>query len=321
MFGRLFVRSRDRLPWQDSARPEVASRDAPVAVPAGWSGSDILASKVAPISFSVGNMLYLVSIGLVAGTTAATFLGTGFLLLIQPAGGTPSGGGPRSAGTELKFLGSSLVSAMDSRRPGGKPGPVPAAPPILRSGEATVFAPIALLPVPDEEASPEKPQTLHRSAALSSAAEALPSPAKEGPSARETPAAQSTERAANSAPAHSAGSLAAAPVPAIAPILLAPRPGLPAAEITELLGQGDALLRTGDVASARLFYQRVANAGDGRGALRLGATFDPAFLGRSGLGNLQGNAAEARAWYTRALDLGAAEAKRQVDSLEPKQGR
>jgi len=53
----------------------------------------------------------------------------------------------------------------------------------------------------------------------------------------------------------------------------------------------------------------------------LGATFDPAFLGLAGLRNVQGDAAEARSWYSRALDLGAAEAKRQLNSLETKQGR
>ena len=35
----------------------------------------------------------------------------------------------------------------------------------------------------------------------------------------------------------------------------------------------------------------------------------------------KGDAAEARSWYSRALDLGAAEAKRQLNGLETKQGR
>lgn len=79
------------------------------------------------------------------------------------------------------------------------------------------------------------------------------------------------------------------------------------------------LLHNGDVASARLFYER--GAGDGRAALRLGATFDPEFFGRLGLGKLQADPAEAQSWYSRARDLGAVEAKGQLNSLEARQGR
>ena len=105
-------------------------------------------------------------------------------------------------------------------------------------------------------------------------------------------------------------------VTALAP----PTSRLSNAELTELLHHGDALLRNGDVASARLFYERAAGAGDARAALRLGATFDPEFLGRLGLGKLQADAAEARSWYNRARDLGEIDAKRRLNSLETRQG-
>jgi TPR repeat protein len=91
--------------------------------------------------------------------------------------------------------------------------------------------------------------------------------------------------------------------------------------MAELVEHGDALLRNGDVASARLFYERAASAGDGRAALRLGATFDAEFLGRLGLGKLQANPAEARSWYSRARDLGEVDAKRRLNSLETRQGK
>lgn len=55
-----------------------------------------------------------------------------------------------------------------------------------------------------------------------------------------------------------------------------PRPS--AAEIAALVARGDALVGLGELASARLFYARAAEAGDGRAALRMGATYDPAFL-------------------------------------------
>jgi hypothetical protein len=89
-------------------------------------------------------------------------------------------------------------------------------------------------------------------------------------------------------------------------------------EIAELLARGDTLLRRGDIASARLFYERAANAGDGRAALRVGATFDPAFLGRDVLRGVFGDTAEARLWYQRARDLGEAEAERRLKSFETK---
>jgi hypothetical protein len=130
---------------------------------------------------------------------------------------------------------------------------------------------------------------------------------------------------ASKAPTDRSAAPANAPVPApTSPAAIAiapPTSGFSSAEMAELLDHGDSLLRNGDVASARLFYERAAGAGDGRAALRLGATFDPEFLGRIGLGKLQANAAEAQSWYSRARDLDAVDAKRQLNSTETRQGR
>jgi hypothetical protein len=95
-------------------------------------------------------------------------------------------------------------------------------------------------------------------------------------------------------------------------------PHLSTEEIAELLARGDRLLRSGDVASARLFYERAANAGDGRAALRVGATFDPSFLDRDVLRGVRGEPAEARLWYQRARDLGEPEAESRLRNLETK---
>jgi TolA-binding protein len=75
-----------------------------------------------------------------------------------------------------------------------------------------------------------------------------------------------------------------------------------------LLNRGDSFLRTGDVASGRLFYQRAAEAGNGQAALRLGNTYDPAFLKLAQL-RVQGDRALALFWYQRARTLGAGEAE------------
>src|SRR5262249_9125366 len=40
-------------------------------------------------------------------------------------------------------------------------------------------------------------------------------------------------------------------------------------EITALVARGDVFLRAGDVASSRLFFQRAADAGDSRAAMRM----------------------------------------------------
>jgi hypothetical protein len=75
-----------------------------------------------------------------------------------------------------------------------------------------------------------------------------------------------------------------------------------------LLSRADALLRTGDVISARLFYQRAADAGDSTAALWLGATFDPVFLSRAGLSPVAADLTKALQWYRHARDLGNREA-------------
>ncbi len=80
------------------------------------------------------------------------------------------------------------------------------------------------------------------------------------------------------------------------------------AEIAGPLARGDDLLRVGDVASARLFYERAAEAGNGQAALRMAATFEAAFLVQIGAPEMAGDPAKARFWYERARKLGAARA-------------
>jgi len=75
--------------------------------------------------------------------------------------------------------------------------------------------------------------------------------------------------------------------------------------VADLLAHGDSFILVGDVISARVFYRRASDAGDGRAALRMGATYDPAFLSRAGLAGTTGDPAQARAWYRRALELDA----------------
>jgi TPR repeat protein len=83
---------------------------------------------------------------------------------------------------------------------------------------------------------------------------------------------------------------------------------LSAADLELLLTRGDTLFASGDLTSARLFYERAAQAGNGPAALRLAETYDPQFLKRAHLRGVQGDIATATFWYKRASNLGMSEA-------------
>jgi TPR repeat protein len=83
------------------------------------------------------------------------------------------------------------------------------------------------------------------------------------------------------------------------------------------MARGDAFLGGGDIASARLFFQRAADAGDSRAAMRMAVTFDAAFLDRAGVHGVRGDPAQAAFWFRRARELGEAKTGRTAPSVEP----
>ena len=97
-------------------------------------------------------------------------------------------------------------------------------------------------------------------------------------------------------------------------------PTFSGAQIAALLARGDWLFATGDVASARLLYERAAGVGEARAAVKLGETFDPAFLNRLNLRGERADPAMAVFWYRRARDLGASDAGSRLIRPEAKQG-
>ena len=97
-------------------------------------------------------------------------------------------------------------------------------------------------------------------------------------------------------------------------------PTFSGAEIAALLARGDWLFATGDVASARLLYERAAGVGEARAAVKLGETFDPAFLSRLNPRGERADPAMAVFWYRRARDLGASDAGSRLIRPEAKQG-
>jgi TPR repeat protein len=99
------------------------------------------------------------------------------------------------------------------------------------------------------------------------------------------------------------------------------QPAFSVAEIATLLARGDSLFATGDVVSARLLYERAADAGEAGAAVRLGETFDPSFLEDPRLRGVRGDPGTAAFWYRRARDLGATGVASRLNRLEAKEGR
>ena len=103
----------------------------------------------------------------------------------------------------------------------------------------------------------------------------------------------------------------ALPAPAPAPVADAtPPPAAPkrpapsrvlAAELVEAhLERGRELLEAGDLAAARLFFERVAEAGDPRGALDLARSYDPQTLRTLPVRNPAGDPAAVARWREAA---------------------
>jgi TPR repeat protein len=87
-------------------------------------------------------------------------------------------------------------------------------------------------------------------------------------------------------------------------------------EITTLIDRGSALLKRGDLASARLLLRRAADAGSADAALLLGSTFDPAFIQQLGVIGIQPDVARAREWYQKAAGLGSDAASQRLANLK-----
>jgi hypothetical protein len=234
---------------------------------------------------SLASLLYLGSVGLIAAGIVAVFFGAGFSLLVRTAGGAISGSVAR-ADPQIMSL-----------------------PPSLGKVERQTFF--------GQTSARDNKDAAQSSAALPAFIEA---PAIDGKHDVPQAGGVLTSKAPIDTPPPPANAPVPVPNSPAATALAPPTSGLSTDDLTELLDHGDSLLRNGDVASARLFYERAAGAGDGLAALRLGATFDPEFLGRLGLGKLQANPAEARSWYSRARDLGVVDAKRRLNSVETSRG-
>jgi hypothetical protein len=86
-------------------------------------------------------------------------------------------------------------------------------------------------------------------------------------------------------------------------------------EIKLLIEQGERFIAAGDLVTARIVFQRAAEAGDANAAVALGATYDPTVLAKLGVVGLSADVVKARSWYQKAEKLGSPEARRRLDIL------
>jgi hypothetical protein len=89
-------------------------------------------------------------------------------------------------------------------------------------------------------------------------------------------------------------------------------------EIALLLQRGDQLLSTGDIASARRFFERAADRGDSAAATRLAKTYDPLYLQQSGVRGVFGDPRKAITWYRKGISGGDIEAEMRLQQLRAK---
>jgi hypothetical protein len=252
---------------------------------------------------------YLASVGAVAAAIIGVFFGIGFSLLVpeQIIGGSGTG----NRGTEVKTLHSIGLPVLSSDAQ-----PVPADAEQPPSAAVASLLPLALAhrPMAREDVTPEN--TTPSQSSVSAASEAVITTAAGAVSNTGAPALGSMANEATLAgPATVSPPERASSFPAATTAMPPASPPM-AAEIAELLARGDSFVVIGDIASARVFYERAASAGDGRAALRMGTTFDPAFLRRAGLPRTFGDPAQARSWYRRAFDLDDDKVKRRRNAVD-----
>jgi hypothetical protein len=87
-------------------------------------------------------------------------------------------------------------------------------------------------------------------------------------------------------------------------------------EIAVLLKRGKDLIATGDLAAARLMLRKAADANNAEAALALAATYDPFVLRELKVYGFTPDAATARLWYEKAIELGSPAAPRRLEMLK-----
>jgi hypothetical protein len=109
----------------------------------------------------------------------------------------------------------------------------------------------------------------------------------------------------------------AAPPPASATTELQISPEEEKAMLERALG----ILQNGDIAAARLLFQRLADKGSARGALAMAKTYDPEVLTGMSIFGLVPDPAKAAEWYARAAEMGNEQAQERLATLNARAER
>jgi Glycosyl transferase family 2 len=229
---------------------------------------------------------------------------------------------PRIAGVPLAATGSVPTA------PALVPPPTAVAAPTVtgrladaRSGPPLSSVPAAETALPAtavaEAAHGDPPQSAPRAATTAESGNAAATLARSGTDAP-PPSSSPAEAVLSPLPTATRGAMPPAPSYAAA---IVPDPhhsprarGLAAAEegqrsAAKMIARAERDLADGNIAAARQFLLRAAEAGLARGALLLASTYDAYELARMGVRGVQANPSVARVWYERARELGASEAE------------
>jgi hypothetical protein len=85
--------------------------------------------------------------------------------------------------------------------------------------------------------------------------------------------------------------------------------------IDDLIAHGQKMIDVGYFAGARAYFKRAAEAGSGEAALRVGATYDQAFIDKIGARGIKADPKEAAVWFDRAKQLGIVDGEARLSEL------
>ena len=100
----------------------------------------------------------------------------------------------------------------------------------------------------------------------------------------------------------------AIPLPVDAAAIVLPQ----SVEAVALLAKGDLLFQSGDLMSARQFYEQAYAKGSADGAYGIGRTYDPGVFAEFKVQGLKADPALAMQWYQKAAKAGSAEAAKRL---------
>jgi hypothetical protein len=214
----------------------------------------------------------------------------------------------------------SPVTVVPRRAPAAPPEPpraerTPPAPNPAPTVERTPApAPQKITPPPQNVERAPPPQMAERTPPTPQRAAPPPQPVERAPAPPPQMAERTPPAPQRAAPPPQPVERAPAPPP-VQSVAPAPTRTLDPAEIDVLVKQGQQFVAAGDFVTARLVFQRAAEAGNAAAALALGASYDPVVLSRLGVRGIDADVAKARAWYQKAKDFGAPDADRRLSTL------